>query len=332
MRDRGRPAGSSTLKGTAYDGPHTMRDPMRQMACLAISVAAAAACSRTPEPQGPERPASQQILALDDLRLSGQARSVAHAFLRAYAGSPADGGRALAPLVEGSLAREWAHWVAIQNAAFPGTIEGSLQLGHLGPASPVRAEDGSLDDLVAYGVIVRATVTFGLTDETGEEDPPLHRSMDGMVVMIQGSDGAFRVINFVRDGRRLDEFFQVFDGALERRAGVTVEVRNLIQLERWQFGIEITNDTDRPLHVLPNLTALLTPQEDPANSERPLVTFPGSISPGQSAEGIVSFAAPTTAEELDLQVAVAGPDGEPTGFVFGVPQVAAVAPSPSPSA
>ena len=29
----------------------------------------------------------------------------------------------------------------------------------------------------------------------------------------------------------------------------------------------------------------------------------------------------TTAEELDLQVAVAGPDGEATGFVFGLPQV-----------
>lgn len=237
------------------------------------------------------------------------------------------------PLVEGALAREWAHWVAVQNAAFPGTIEGSLQLGHLGAASPVRAEDGSLDDLVAYGVVVRATVTFGLTDETGEEVPPLQRSMDGMVVMIQGSDGALRVINFVRDGRRLDEFFQVFEGAQERRAGVTVEIRNLIQLERWQFGIEITNGTDRPLRILANLTALLTPEEDPANSERPLVTFPVPIAPGESAEGIVSFAAPATAGELDLQVAVAGPDGKPTGFVFGVPQLAATAtPSPSPAA
>jgi hypothetical protein len=305
----------------------------RIAACLVIAVAAAAACSRTPEPQGPEHPASRQILALDDLRASGQARSVAHAFLRAYASSATDGGRALMPLVEGSLAREWAHWVGVQNDAFPGTIEGTLQLGHLGAASPVRAEDGSLDDLVAYGVIVRATVTFGLTDENGEEVPSLARSMDGMVVMIQGSDGAFRVINFVRDGLRLDEFFQVFDGARERRKGVTVEVRNLVQLERWQFGIEITNHTDRPLRVLPNLTALLTPQEDLASSERPLVTFPGPISPGESVEGTVSFAAPATTGELDLQVAVAGPDGEATGFVFGVPQVAGTAsPSPSPAA
>ena len=308
---------------------------MRRIAAsLLIVVAAAAACSRTPGPQGPERPASQQILALDDLRLSGQARSVAHAFLRAYADSPADGGRALMPLVEGSLAREWAHSVGVQNAAFPGTIEGSVQLGHLGPASPVRAEDGSLDDLVAYGVVVRATVTFGLTDETGEEIPPIRRSMDGMVVMIQGPNGAFRVINFVRDGRRLDEFFQVFDGAHERREGVTVEIRNLVQVERWQFGIEVTNGTDRPLRIVPGLTALLTPQEDLASSERPLVTFSGKISPGASAEGIVSFVAPpTTAGELDLQVTLAGPDGEPMGFVFGVPRSAGIAtPSPSPAA
>ncbi len=302
-------------------------------AWLMIAVAGAAACSRTPEPQGPEHPVSLQILALDDLRVSGQARSVAHAFLRAYASSADDGGRALMPLVEGSLAREWAHWVAVQNEAFPGTIEGSLQLGHLGAAFPVRAEDGSLDDLVAYGVVVRASVTFEPTDEAGEAVQPLVRSMDGLVVMIQGSEGGFRVINFVRDGRRLDEFFQVFDGASERREGVTVEVRSLIQLERWQFGIEITNDTDRPLRVLPDLTALLTPEEEVASSEQPLITFAGPIPPGESAEGIVSFVAPGTTGELDLQVAVAGPDGEPTGFVFAVPQLPGTAsPSASPAA
>jgi hypothetical protein len=304
----------------------------RIAACLVIAVAAAAACSRTPEPVGPEQPASQQSLLLDDLRNAGQARSVAFAFLRAYAGAPANGGRALMTLVEGVLAREWAHWVSVQNAGFPGTIEGSLQLGQLGPATPVRAEDGSLDQLVAYGVIVRATVTFSLTDETGQALPPLQRLMDGLVVMIQGPDGAFRVINFVRDGRRLDEFFQVFEGARERRAGVTVEVRNLIQMERWQFGIAITNGTDRPLRVVPNLTTLLTQQEDPASTEQPLVTFPVRIPPGESAEGIVSFVAPTTTEELDLQVAVAGPDGEATGFVFGVPGGAETTPSPSPAA
>ena len=307
--------------------------PMRRIAVLVIVVAAAAACSRTPQPVGPERPASQQILALDDLRSAGQARSVAFAFLRAYAGSPADGGRALRPLVEGALAREWAHSVAVQNAGFPGEIEGSLQLGQLGPATRVRAEDGSLDELVAYGVLVRATVTFSLTDEAGQPVPPLQRLMDGLVVMIQGSDGAFRVINFVRDGRRLDEFFQVFDGASVRRAGVTVEIRNLVQVDRWQFGIEITNDTDRPLRVLANLTALLTKGKELASTERPVVTFPGPIPPGESAEGVVSFAAPATAEELDLQVAVAGPDGEATGFVFGVPQAAGTtSPSPTPAA
>ena len=303
----------------------------RIAACLVIAVAAAAACSRTPEPQGPEQPASQQILALDDLRIAGQARSVAFAFLRAYAGSPTDGGRALAPLVEGALARQWAHWVAIQNAGFPGSIEGSVQLGHLGPATPVRAEDGSLDDLVAYGVVVRATVTFSFTDEADEPIPPLQRLMDGLVVMIQGSDGAFRVINFVRDGRRLDEFFQVFDGATQRRDRVTVEIRNLVQLERWQFGIEITNDTDRPLRILRNLTSLLPPGNEVASSERPLVTFPVPIGPGESAEGIVSFRPPTTAEDLELRVAVAGPDGEAKGFLFGIPAAGTTTPTPTPA-
>ena len=64
-----------------------------------------------------------------------------------------------------------------------------------------------------------------------------------------------------------------------------------------------------------------------------MVTFPSPLAPGESAEGIVSFVAPTTAEELDLQVAVAGPDGEATGFVFGIPQTAATStPSPTPAA
>ena len=302
-------------------------------AFLVIAVAAAAACSRTPEPAGPEQPVSRQILALDDLRVAGQARSVALAFLRAYADSPADGGRALTPLVEGVLAREWAHWVGVQNAGFPGTMKGTLQLGHLGYASPVRAADGSLDDLVAYGVVVRASVTFALTDETDEPLPPLQRAMDGMVVMIQGPDGAFRVINFVRDGRRLDEFFRVFDGTRERRKGVTVEIRNLVQLDRWQFGIEITNDTDRTVHILPKLTALLTKTDELASSERPVVTFAEPLEPGESAEGIVSFVAPATTQALDLQVAVAGPNGEATGFVFGIPPpTGTTTPSPTPAA
>ncbi|MGH2680648.1 MAG: hypothetical protein ACRDG8_09255 [Actinomycetota bacterium] len=304
---------------------------MRRVAvCLVLAVAATAACSRVPEPQGPQRPLSRQALATDDLRVAGQARSAAHAFLRAYATAPADRGRALQSLVEGVLGREWAHWVAIQNAAFPGTIEGNLQLGHLGPAAPVRAEDGSLDDLVAYGVTVRATVNFEVTDETGAPGPPLQRIMDGLVVLVQATDGRFRVINFVRDGLRLDEFFQVFDGATEQRQGVTVEVRNLVQLERWQFGIEITNESERPLRVLPRLTALLTDAEEVANEDRPIVTFPGRIPPGGSAEGIVSFVAPATSEALDLQIALTGPEGGATGFVFGVPQLA-TGPSPTPS-
>ena len=295
-----------------------------------IVLAAAVACSGTPEPVGPQQPATRQVFALDDLRLSARARSVALAFLKAYADSPEDAGRSLTPLVEGVLAREWAHWVAIQNAGFPGSISGDLALGHLGPGGPVRAADGSLDDLVAYGVQVRATITFELTDPSGTPAPPLQRLMDGLVVLVQGPDGAFRVVNFVRDGQRLDQFFQVFDGAFERQQGVTVEVRNLIQLERWQFGIEITNHSGRPLRVLPDLTALLTQGEDVVNEERPVVTFENPIPPGETVEGLVSFAAPTTADALDLQIAVAGPDGEATGFIFGVPQPqGAAAPSPS---
>ena len=65
-------------------------------------------------------------------------------------------------------------WVAIQNGGFPGSITGDLAVGHLGPAGPVRADDGSLDDLVAYGVEVRATITFELTDESGT--PPRRSS------------------------------------------------------------------------------------------------------------------------------------------------------------
>ena len=291
----------------------------RSVICLVLVTAAAAACSRTPDPVGAARPMSLPVINLDDLRLAGQARSVALAFLRAYAQSPADGGRALQPLMEGVLAREWAHWVAIQNAGFPGGIDGTLQLAHLGRAAPVRAQDGSLDDLVAYGVAVRATVTFSLTDDAGDPLPPLRRLMDGLIVMVQGPDGAFRVLSFERDGLRLDEFFRVFDGALERRGGVTVEIRNLVMLERWQFGIEIRNDTERPLRIVPGLIALLTQDEEPATEERPLVAFPGRIPPGESAEGIVSFTVPAGSGELDLQIAVAGPDGEATGFVFGVP-------------
>jgi hypothetical protein len=181
-------------------------------------------------------------------------------------------------------------------------------------------------------VVVQATVTFTFTDDQGNAPQPLQRLMDGLIVMVRDPNGMFRVLNFERDGRRLDEFFHVFDGAEERRAGVTVEIRNLVQLERWQFGVRVTNDTGRPLRVLPQLTALLTSTEQPATQGQPLVTFPRRIPSGQSAEGIVSFTAPTATSALDLQIAVAGPDGKPTGFVFAVPEPATAAtPTASPS-
>ena len=141
------------------------------------------------------------------------------------------------------------------------------------------------------------------------------------------------MINFVRDGLRLDQFFQVFDGALERRDGITVEIRNLIQLERWQFGVEVTNRTDRPLRLVPDRTALLTAAEDVATEEPPLVTFPHPDRPRGVRGRDRELPAPTTAEALDLQIALAGPDGEATAFVFGVPQPAgATDPSPTPAA
>jgi hypothetical protein len=306
---------------------------MRRVLTCVVVVAAAAACSRAPEPEGPHAPHSIGYLAVDDARIAGQARAVTLAFLEAYANAPTDRGRALARLMEGVIGQQWAHWVAVQNASFPGEIEGELELGHLGRALPVRADDGSLDDVVAYGVSVRATVVFTLTNEEGELLPDLRRVMNGLIVVVQGEDGRLRVLNFVRDNRRLDQFFQVFDGALERRNGVTVEVKNLVQLERWQFGVQITNDTERPLRVVPRLTALLTAEQRPATPGQPLVSFARAIRPGESAEGIVSFAAPEQTAELDLQIAVAGPGGEPTGFVFGVPEpVGDAAASPSPSA
>jgi hypothetical protein len=305
---------------------------MRRLLSFVVVVAAAAACSRVPEPLGPEAPHSMGFLATDDARLAGQARSVALAFLEAYANAPRDGGRALGRLMEGVIGQQWAHWLSVQNASFAGEMAGDLELGHLGRALPVRADDGSLDDVVAYGVVVRATVVFTLTNEDGEPLPDLRRVMNGLIVVVRSEDDRFRVLNFVRDDRRLDQFFQVFDGALERRNGVVVEVKNLVQLERWQFGVQITNGTDRPLRVVPRLTALLTEEQRPATAEQPLVSF-RAIPPGESAEGIVSFAAPAQTAELDLQIAVTGPDGEATGFVFGVPDPAvAASPSPSPSA
>jgi hypothetical protein len=291
----------------------------RPVICFVLIAAAATACSRVPEPHGPAQPMTVQVIGLDDLRLAGQARSAALTFLRAYARSPSDGGRALEPLMEGLRAREWAHWLGVQYDAFPGRLDGSLQLGHLGGALPVRSEDGSLDELVAYGVQVRATVVFDVKDEDGQQRPPLRRVIDGLIVLVLGPDGTFRVLSFDRDGLRLDQFFQVFEDTRDRQGGVTVELRSLLHVDQWQFGVEITNRTGRPLRVIPGLTSLLTEVGEPETGRLAIVTFEGPIPPGESAEGLLTFSAPTDTNGLDLQIAVAGPDDQPTGFVFGVP-------------
>jgi hypothetical protein len=284
---------------------------------LAVVLAAAAACA--PATEGPGDPAELDALELNDVAAAAQARAVALEFLQAYARSPTDDGRSLQRLMEGLRAEQWAHWLAVQHDAFPGTLEGSLQLGYLGPARPVRLEDGSLDDLVAYAVLVRATIAFEVTDPQGDPLAPFQRVTDGVIVLVRSPDGAFRVLSFDRDGLRLDQFFQVFEGASDRRDGVRVAVRTLLHSDQWQFGLEITNGTRRPLRILPDLTTLLADGTEPATDRRPLTTFSRPIPPGATVEGLLTFAAPEQTTDLDLRIAFEDTGGETTGFVFGLP-------------
>jgi hypothetical protein len=214
------------------------------------------------------------------------ARNAVTRFIRAYATAPQDGGEALAGVVDG-LATEWAHWVAVQNAAFDGTIAGAAEIVSVSAPEPLGETSSALV------VQVEATVTFAPQPADGTPLAPQVRSLDGPMSLVQVAPYDWRVSDFTRDGQLLDSFFVSLTGPGTVRQNITVEVHAVILAAgAWQVGVGVRNGSEGAIALDPTNVALVLDQS----------VVPGTtgstfepIEAGASAEGFVTLPAPTVA-------------------------------------
>ncbi|HEV8563696.1 MAG TPA: hypothetical protein VGR41_02150 [Actinomycetota bacterium] len=238
------------------------------------------------------------------------ARDAAIRFIRAYAGAPNDGGEALTGLADG-LAKEWAHWVSVQNNAFDGTIHGVASILSVGAPQPLNGS--TFPGLV---VEVQATVAFTLAPADGSVIAPQVRSLDGPMSLTQVGPYDWRVADFTRDGQALHSFFVSLSGPGTVEADVTVGVHAVVLTAgAWQIGIDVQNDGSEAIALDAANVALFLDQElVPGNTGS---TFE-PIAAGATAEGFVTLPAPTTAGR-PVVVLRFGTTGDSIDFVISIP-------------
>jgi hypothetical protein len=217
---------------------------MRSRRALVIALAAVTLAACAPTTRGPNAPiAREQFVDAPGLDAAA-ARQTVVSFVDAYAASPTDGVLPLARLVAGPEMAAWVRWLAVQHREFTGTITGSAD---------VRDVEfvGSLESQAATGadVALSATVTFSYSP-TGAAPFERSRILDGPVTLVQTSEGAYRVIDAVRDGLSMTDGIQLFNRETRTDAGVTVTLDSLFMFQpNWQFNIIVRNGTGRPLRV-----------------------------------------------------------------------------------
>ncbi|MBI3647711.1 MAG: hypothetical protein HY240_02990 [Actinobacteria bacterium] len=277
---------------------------------------------------GPRAPLASTALAPAPGIEEATARAAAIGFIQAYAQAPRDGGRALSAAVDGPLLSEWAHWLAVQNSHFPGSIEGAATITSVGvPSTLDPSKSGS--DQPEVLLDVQASVSFTYSPAAGASPPPPQvRSLNGPMLLAEVGPGEWRVRDFTRDGTPLDLTMFVYTGLSTAKQGVTVRLANVILAGSvWQFGLVVENGTSGPIHLDTSVTAMVL--DGTPVTGRAQTTF-GTIEPGTTVEGFVSLPAPQGPGQPAVFLRFVGAGGLiDLGMPFQDPRQVLASPSPS---
>jgi hypothetical protein len=292
---------------------------------IALTVLALASCARAPA--GPEAPiALEQVVPAPALAGSAT-RQTALEFLEAYAGSPRDGGAALADLVTGPELERWAFWLAVQNAQFPGLVEGSRDvrsLAFVGTAPTERA--------LGAQVNLGASVTFGYAPVDG--DPFVRtRILDGPVTLVSTRAGDWRVLDLTRDGVPMSDGIELFQDEVRSDGGMSVRLDSLFMfVPNWQFNVVVENRTGSEVRLDPNATGLFVRRAD-GGFER----LRGALSPalavlptGSGVQSMLNYPLQDSAEGRVLVLAFRQ-DGRAFRFEFPLGDLVTAVPPPPPT-
>ncbi len=222
---------------------------------LVLGLLALASCARAPG--GPEAPIALEQVVPAPALAGGATRQTALEFIEAYTASPRDGAAALADLVAGPELERWVFWLAVQNAQFPGLVEGSRDvrsLAFVGTAPTDRA--------LGAQVNLGASVTFGYTPVDGD---PFARTriLDGPLTLLSTRSGDWRVLDLTRDGVPMSDGIELFEDELRMDDGLSVRLDSLFMfVPNWQFNVVVENRTGSTVRLDPDATGLFVRRPD----------------------------------------------------------------------
>lgn len=222
---------------------------MRRLAELFLPILLLTSCARSTG--GPEAPIALEQVTPAPALSGGAARQTVIEFVDAYADAAADGGAGLEDLVTGDELKSWVRWLAVQNAQFPGRVDGHPDLrsvAFVGTTRTPRAVGAQVD--------LGASIRFSYAPAQGE---PFDRTriLDGPVTLVSSSPGGWRVLDLTRDGVPMSDGIELFKDETRTEGGVTVRLDSLFMFTpNWQFNVIVENRTDGELRLDPEGTAL----------------------------------------------------------------------------
>ncbi len=301
------------------------RPPIVAALLLSVGLGACAPATR-----GPTAPiATEQVPAAPALTASS-ARHTVLELVDAYASSSVDGGAALSGLVTGVELERWVYWLAVQDAQFPGRIEGRSDVRAVRFVGTVPVGEAPLG--MGAQVMLGATVRFGFAPDEGE---PFQRAriLDGAVTLVSTRAGDWRVLDLTRDGVPMSDGIQLFRDELREERGVSVRLDSLFMFTpNWQFNVVVENRTDRAIRLDPGSTGLFTRTQGRGFERTEGVPSPAlaEIPAGRGVQSLLAFPLQDSAEDRVLVLTFRA-DGRRYQLDFPLEDLVTVVPPPPPT-
>jgi hypothetical protein len=270
---------------------------MRRLPALCATVLVLASCVGTTA--GPGSPIALEQVTTGPALAGGAARQTVIEFVDAYAGASSDAGTALEELVTGDELEGWVRWLAVQNAQFPGIVEGLADVRSVAFVGTTRTQRA-----LGAQVDLGASIRFSYTPVQGD---PFARTrlLDGAVTLVSLAPGDWRVLDLTRDGVPMSDGIELFEDEVRTDRGVTVRLDSLFMFTpSWQFNVVVENRSEGEIRLDPQGTALFV-RRGPGDLER----VDGLISPalarlpiGTGVQSLLSFPLQDSAEGRVLQL------------------------------
>jgi hypothetical protein len=284
------------------------------------------ACARAPE--GPQAPIALQQVPPAPALEGGSARQTALDLVEVYAAAPRDGGASLADLVTGPELERWVLWLGVQNAQFPGSVDGSREVRTVAlvGTAPVDRALGAQADL-------GATVTFSYAPAGGE---PFERTriLDGPVTLVSTRPGDWRILDLTRAGVPMSDGIELFEDEVRTDHGLSVRLDSLFMFTpNWQFNVVVENDTGDEVFLHPDATALYVRRAGGGFGAVQGVPSPALalLPAGAGVQSVVSYPLQDSAEGRVLVLVFRSPDRE-YRFDFPLEDIVTLVPPPPPTA